>query len=112
MYGWLARTTYCLTSKSITASENEFAELGGLESDHQRANELHSVVEDLCRIWITAGSPNIDQEDRILAPGEEFRLPYEEHLWLEERAVFPRAAKVLNGQAIAAIGHEFRERRG
>ncbi len=93
-------------------SPNESAELGGLESDHQRANELHTVVEDLYRKWIVADGLNVVEEEKILGATEELRLLYEEHIKIEERVVFPHAARVLSGPAIAAIGREFRERRG
>jgi hemerythrin-like domain-containing protein len=93
-----------------TGGERE--ELGGLESDHQRANELHAVVEDLYRSWIAAGSLRTEDEERILSATEQLRLLYEEHIRIEEQVVFPRAAEVLDGQAVAAMGREFRTRRG
>jgi hemerythrin-like domain-containing protein len=91
---------------------NEFPELGGLESDHQRANELHAAVEGLYRAWIAEGCLSREEEERMLAATEELKLLYEEHIQVEERVVFPRAAEALGGPALAAIGREFRERRG
>jgi hemerythrin-like domain-containing protein len=86
-------------------------EIGGLESDHQRANELHGAVETLYRDWIAAGRLNADDEDRLATATDQLKHLYEEHIRLEERVVFPRAAQTLDAQAIAAIGEEFRARR-
>jgi hemerythrin-like domain-containing protein len=89
----------------------ELDELAGLESDHQRASESHAAVESLYRAWIAAGHLSTEDEERILAATEQLKSLYEEHIQIEERIVFPRAVDVLDGQAITAIGREFRARR-
>jgi len=89
----------------------ELEELGGLENDHRRVNDLHAAAERYYRIWIDSGQLNQEDNERLLiATGELSRL-YKEHIQLEEQTVFPRAAKVLNPAAIAAMGEEFCARR-
>jgi hemerythrin-like domain-containing protein len=89
----------------------EFAQLDGLERDHQRAEELHAVIETLYRKWIATGSLRAEDQEQILSATEDLRRLYEQHIRLEEQVVFPRAAAVLDRQAIAAMGQELRARR-
>jgi hemerythrin-like domain-containing protein len=83
----------------------------GLESDHQRANEIHATVENLYRAWISDGRLSAGDEDELLAETRQLEGLYEEHIEIEERDVFPRAAGLLGSQAIQAMGREFRARR-
>lgn len=92
-------------------STEEVKGLGELEEDHQRAAELHASVETYYRTWIASGRLEKEDEERLLAVTDRLRRLYEEHIQIEEKAVFPRAAKLLNSDAIAAMGEEFRTRR-
>jgi len=90
---------------------SELGDLSGLESDHQRASQLHAEVEDLYRRWVAMGRLQPEDEQRILAATDQLKRLYQEHIRIEEQVVFPRAAEALDGQAIAAMGQEFRARR-
>jgi hemerythrin-like domain-containing protein len=93
------------------ASNGEgFAEIGGLESDHQDASQLHESVERLYKKWISTGELGAERSE-LAAATQSLKRLYAEHIRLEEQVVFPRAAKVLNKKTIAAIGEEFRKRR-
>ncbi len=82
-----------------------------MESDHRRANELHAGIEALYRKWIDAGRLSAEEEEQLAVTTGQLKSLYEEHIKLEERVVFPRAAQALDTQAVAAIGEEFRARR-
>ena len=84
---------------------------GGLESDHRRANELHAAIEALYRKWIDASALHAEEAEQLAAATGQLKSLYEEHIKLEERVVFPRAARALSAQTLAAIGEEFRSRR-
>lgn len=86
-------------------------EIGGLESDHHAAYELHDAVENLYQAWIETGTLAGQNTDRLLSMTQQLKRLYEQHIRIEEQVVFPRAAKVLDQQTIAAIGQEFRARR-
>ncbi len=86
-------------------------ELGGLESDHRSANDLHLAVDALYLAWIATGRLSPEDEMRLRSSTEQLKHLYEEHIQVEERIVFPRAAEMLNPQAIAAMGQEFHARR-
>jgi len=89
----------------------EFTEIHGLESDHQDAGKLHEKVELLYAMWINRGELGAKEQNDLQSATGELKRLYEEHIRTEEQIVFPRAAKVLNRQAIQAIGEEFRARR-
>jgi hemerythrin-like domain-containing protein len=88
-----------------------FKELDGLEDDHQAAAGLHGAVETLYLHWIAAASLNAEENRVLLSSTERLKHLYAEHIKLEEEIVFPRAAKLLGGETIQAIGEELRNRR-
>jgi hemerythrin-like domain-containing protein len=94
-----------------SGAQDELSEIDGLEGDHQDAARLHRDIEILCDKWISAGPLGLKDQDDLSAGTEHLRRLYTEHIRLEEQVVFPRAAKLLNQQNIAAIGEEFRARR-
>lgn len=86
-------------------------ECSGLESDHERANGLHAEVETLYRRWIADGTLDAADATRLSKATEELSRLYAAHIRVEEDVVFPHAAKVLDGAAVAQMGEEFRARR-
>ncbi len=86
-------------------------QIDGLEGDHQDANRLHGDIEMLYDKWIGAGPLGLKDQDDLLAGTQHLKRLYTEHIRLEEQVVFPRAARLLNKESIAAIGEEFRARR-
>ena len=88
-----------------------FFELGQLEHDHSEANQLHEQVEAQYRSWISAGSLDESEARHLLSATGRLRDLYRAHIQLEDNVVFPKAAKVLDKDAIGVIGQEFRARR-
>lgn len=86
-------------------------EIDALEGDHRAANELHGEVERLYVEWITEGGLRQEAAQKLRTATERLEHLYEEHIQVEEKVVFPRAAEVLDQKAIAAMGEEFRARR-
>ncbi len=86
--------------------------LDHLEDDHREAAQLHDDVESLYSLWISAQAAlGSAQQQSLLQKTRRLRALYAEHIHAEESAVFPRAAQLLDREAIAAIGSEFRARR-
>lgn len=83
-----------------------------LQHDHQLAADLHESVDWLYTAWISAGILEADEQERLLSQTRRLKQLYGEHIQVEERIVFPHAAQLLDAQTIAAIGKEFRDRRG
>jgi hemerythrin-like domain-containing protein len=92
-------------------TNGEIEEIGGLEGDHQQANELHLAVEKIYRTWIGENKLSEENEQRLQSMTDQLRHLYEGHIQIEEKIVFPHAAKVLGNEAIDAIGKEFHARR-
>lgn len=88
-----------------------FEELGGLESDHLHANDLHQSVDTFYSAWIANGELSPENEQRLRSATEQLKHLYQEHIQVEEKVVFPRAAKILDSWTIATIGREFQVRR-
>jgi hemerythrin-like domain-containing protein len=97
-----------LRAKSIAGN---FEEIGGLENDHRHANDLHATVDALYTAWIAADHLNSEDEQRLRSATEQLKHLYEEHIQIEEKTVFPRAAEMLDSQTITAIGQEIQARR-
>ena len=88
-----------------------FEELGGLESDHRHANDLHESADKLYSVWIANAELSPENEMRLRSATEQLKHLYEEHIQIEEKIVFPRAAEILDRGTIATIGREFYDRR-
>jgi hemerythrin-like domain-containing protein len=93
------------------SSSEALQELSALENDHHDASDLHAAADTLYTAWIEFGLLSSDDEQRLLLIAKQLKHLYEEHIQIEEKIVFPRAAEILDGRAIAAIGREFRARR-
>jgi hemerythrin-like domain-containing protein len=86
-------------------------ELGRLEIDHCNANNLHEAVDALYSAWIASGLLNPEDEQRLISGTEQLNHLYKEHILVEEKIVFPRAAQILDSRTMATIGLEFHARR-
>jgi hemerythrin-like domain-containing protein len=86
-------------------------EIGGLEHDHREAGEMHHRIDELYSVWISEGLLTPEQHGELAATAGNLKQIYEHHIELEETVVFPRAARMLEPDAIAAMGQEFRARR-
>ena len=93
-------------------SSSDLEEIHRLESDHHHAADLHESVDWLFTAWISAGTLESDEQQRLLSETRLLKQLYGEHIQVEERIVFPHALQVLDSRTITAIGQEFRSRRG
>ena len=85
--------------------------LDALEGDHREADQLHDDVDRLYSSWLSAGTLDPALQTSMLEKTQRLRALYAEHIHTEEATVFPAAARLLDRDAIAAIGLEFRTRR-
>jgi hemerythrin-like domain-containing protein len=90
---------------------HEVTEISGLEHDHRDADAMHVKVDSIYSAWIANGSLTAEQHTELSAATARLKKLYAQHIELEEMIVFPRAAEMLDRDAIAAMGREFRERR-
>lgn len=88
-----------------------FEELKGLEQDHEAASQFHDEVESLYRGWILDGALTENESHRLLLVTGRLRELYQAHFQIEDHVLFPKAASMLDSNAIESIGREFRARR-
>jgi hemerythrin-like domain-containing protein len=82
-----------------------------LETEHGEAGVLHREAGQLYSKWMVEGGLSADKGMRLQTIAEELQRLYREHIHIEEDVVFPVAAKLLDRDAVAAMGSEFRIRR-
>ena len=97
-----------LRAEAITGDSED---LIALEDNRCETDPLHTMVETLYSIWISAGALGPENQLRLQLCTEQLKSLSEQHMEIEEQIVFPRALQLLNGRTIAAIGQEFRARR-
>lgn len=86
--------------------------LDHLEDDHREADQLHDDVDRLYTSWLGPGAAlEPARQQALLDKTRRLRALYADHIRTEEATVFPAAARILDRDAIAAIGSEFRARR-
>ena len=85
--------------------------LDHLEDDHREADQLHDDIDRLYSDWLTAGALDPAHQQSMLQKTQRLRALYADHIHTEEATVFPAAARILDRDALAAVGSEFRARR-
>lgn len=83
-----------------------------LEADHRAAEEHHAAVDDLGRRWLSEGT--LDETDAAALGRhlEALQRIYGAHITVEDRELFPSAARLLSERDLDAMGREMANRRG
>lgn len=92
--------------------QQALAELDRLEADHRWAEPLHRTVEELGQRWVASGRLEEKEAGQFRGAVEELARMYRRHIDVEEKLVFPVAARVLPEPAKAEIAQEMAKRRG
>jgi len=88
------------------------AKLDALESDHVRADAAHAEMDVLGLRWLQDGRLAPEKRQRMRELLNELRELYRGHIEIEDREVFPLAARVLSPDQVDQVGQEMAERRG
>ncbi len=88
------------------------AALAALEADHDRADAAHAEIDTLGKRWLNHGCLTAAETARLSELLHELRVLYRRHIGVEDREIFPLAGRVLEPDAITALGREMAERRG
>ena len=83
-----------------------------LEHDHADAAAHHAAVDSLARGWLAHGTLPAADVDALLARLTALQAIYEAHIAVEDRELFPAAARLLTGEQIVEVGREMAARRG
>jgi hemerythrin-like domain-containing protein len=83
-----------------------------LERDHGAADQHHAEVDRLVRRWLGANALPADDLAALNEHLAALRAIYEPHIAIEDRELFPTAARLLSPSQIEEIGREMAARRG
>jgi hemerythrin-like domain-containing protein len=82
-----------------------------LERDHDIAERHHQAVEDLMRRWLADGGLESGETAKLRKHLAALQSLYRRHIDVEDRELFPAAARLLSARQIADIGREMAARR-
>lgn len=85
--------------------------LDALEHDHQEAEVDHAAVDALVRQWLADGGLSEQEVQKLRQRVGRLQALYQHHIAIEDREVFPVAARVLDRAQIEKIGGEMAARR-
>jgi hemerythrin-like domain-containing protein len=87
-------------------------ELSRLEADHQRADACHHEANALANRWLTSGTLDAPDTQRLIELLSTLTTIYTAHIAVEDSTVFPAAGQALGASELEAIGREMAARRG
>jgi hemerythrin-like domain-containing protein len=82
-----------------------------LERDHDEAEQLHATVDHLVRQWFAHNILDAAEARALREHLAALRHLYQQHICIEDRDVFPAAARLLSATQIHEVGREMAERR-
>jgi hemerythrin-like domain-containing protein len=94
------------------AAAHACAALDRLEHDHAAADERHQAVDRLVRRWLEQGTLGTEEVAALRGHLGALRETYATHIAIEDRELFPAAARVLSREQLVEIGQEMAARRG
>jgi hemerythrin-like domain-containing protein len=91
--------------------QNALAELDALEKDHRWAEPLHAAVEKLGHTYLETGTLPPSDSRYFREAIDLLAAMYRRHIEIEDRDVFPVAARLLAREEKDAVAREMAERR-
>jgi hemerythrin-like domain-containing protein len=82
-----------------------------LERDHDAADQHHGVVDTLVRRWLAREHLEADEARELRERLTALRAIYQPHIEVEDRELFPTAARLLSASEIQEMGREMAARR-
>ena len=83
-----------------------------LEADHRAASIDHGIVEERGSEWLLQGRLSPEGRDSFRGAVGRLQDRYRRHIEIEDREVFPAAARLLSRGDLMAVGGEMARRRG
>jgi hemerythrin-like domain-containing protein len=93
------------------ALADALAALNRLEQDHDEAERHHSAVDALVQSWLAHDRLSASDLEQLHEHLTRLQSLYRQHITIEDREVFPAAARVLDRAQIQQIGGEMAARR-
>ncbi len=83
-----------------------------LNSDHQTMQTAHDNIDLWIRQWLDRGQLPEQIVHQLSETLEQLDAMYKEHIAIEDREIFPVAARAMEKEEIEAVGREMAARRG
>ena len=93
------------------SNQNDIRFLDHLEKEHEIVDESHHQVEMMIEKWLKQGELSFDDSVCLSNALGRLSVIYKKHIYLEEKRIFPLAARMLSRTDVAAIGREMAIRR-
>jgi hemerythrin-like domain-containing protein len=93
------------------AVHDALATVATLEREHATADRRHNAVDALVRRWLADGKLTPDASAELREHLAALTDLYQHHIRIEDRELFPAAAKVLSTRELREIRREMSERR-
>jgi hemerythrin-like domain-containing protein len=100
-----------LRASGDTATARALDMIARLERDHDEADQHHGVVDTLVRRWLVCGHLETNEARELREHLTALRVIYEPHIEMEDRELFPTAARLLSASEIHEMGREMAARR-
>lgn len=91
--------------------EDAIHDIERLEADHFRADRWHREVDEIGAAWLRNGRIPGESAERLSLLTNKLCALYSAHIEIEDKRLFPMAAKVLQPSDQEAIGKEMAARR-
>ena len=85
--------------------------LARLERDHVEADRHQEAVDALGRAWLDRGRLEPDEAGALREHLAALQALYQQHIGIEDRELFPLAARLLSPAQIVELGREMAARR-
>lgn len=85
--------------------------LGRLERDHELVDSHHKMINILCRRWLDHDRLSDEDARELRDRLGDLQAIYREHIAIEDKELFPIAARLLSSRQIEEIGREMAARR-
>lgn len=93
------------------SAADALATIDRLEQDHGEAQRHHTAVDVLVTRWLADDALDAADVAALREHLSALDAIYEAHIAVEDREVFPAAARLLSAEELAAIGREMESRR-
>jgi hemerythrin-like domain-containing protein len=100
-----------LRACSDPAAHDALETVATLEREHAEADRRHQAVDSLVRRWLRKGQLTADDGGQLREHLAALTGLYERHIGIEDRELFPIAARLLSPAEIQEIGREMAARR-
>ena len=93
------------------AARDALTTVARLEHEHAAADRHHQAVDGLVRRWLAAGQLTSDAASELRGHLAALTDLYARHIDIEDRKLFPVAARLLSADDLHEIGQEMAARR-